>query len=90
MWKRSSKPAGAVLILTLLLSGGCATAPGMSAGQGPVDVTPALREHYHQAIEAMKAGQWETAIYRTRVHHPGKRPALGTLSQSRHRLRTHR
>jgi tetratricopeptide (TPR) repeat protein len=62
MWKRSSKPAGAVLILTLLLSGGCATAPGMSTEQGPVDITPALREHYHQAIEAMKAGQWETAI----------------------------
>jgi tetratricopeptide (TPR) repeat protein len=62
MWKRSSKPAGAVLILTLLLSGGCATAPGMSTEQGPVDITPALREHYHQAIEAMKADQWETAI----------------------------
>lgn len=62
MLKRSSKPARAVLILTLLLNGGCATAPGISAGPGPVDVTPALREHYHQAIEAMKAGQWETAI----------------------------
>ena len=62
MWKRFSKSACAALILALLLSGGCATAPGMSARQEPVDVTPALREHYHQAIEAMKAGQWETAI----------------------------
>jgi len=64
MWKRFSKSACAVLILTLLLSGGCATAPERSAGQEPVDVTPALREHYHQAIEAMKAGQWDTAITR--------------------------
>jgi tetratricopeptide (TPR) repeat protein len=62
MWKRFSKPACAALILTLLLSGGCATAPDRSAGQGPVDVTPVIREHYRQAIEAMKAGQWDAAI----------------------------
>jgi tetratricopeptide (TPR) repeat protein len=64
MWKRFSKPACAALILTLLLSGGCATAPDRSMEQRPVDVTPALREHYHQAIEAMKAGQWDVAITR--------------------------
>jgi tetratricopeptide (TPR) repeat protein len=62
MWKRYSKTDCAVLILTLLLVGGCATAPDRSTGQGPVEVTPVVREHYRQAIEAMKAGQWETAI----------------------------
>jgi len=64
MWKRSSKPACAALILTLLLGGGCANAPDRSTGQRPVDVTPALREQYRQAIEAMKAGQWDAAITR--------------------------
>jgi tetratricopeptide (TPR) repeat protein len=62
MWKRFSKSACTALILTLLLSGGCAIAPERSTGQGPVDVTPVIREHYHQAIEAMKAGQWDAAI----------------------------
>jgi tetratricopeptide (TPR) repeat protein len=62
MWKRSSKSACVVLILTLLLVGGCATAPERLTGQEPITVAPALREHYHQAIEAMKAGQWESAI----------------------------
>ena len=62
MWKRSSKSICVVLILTVLLIGGCANAPGKLTGQEPVSVTPALREHYHQAIEAMKAGQWKSAI----------------------------
>jgi len=63
MWKRFSKPA-AVLILTLLVAGGCASTPDRSTGQGPVDVTPVLREHYRQAIESMKAGEWDAAITR--------------------------
>jgi tetratricopeptide (TPR) repeat protein len=62
MWKQFSKPAWAALILALLLSGGCATAPDRFTGQKPVDVTPALHEHYRQSIEAMKAGQWDAAI----------------------------
>jgi tetratricopeptide (TPR) repeat protein len=64
MWKRFSKPVFTALIMALLLNGGCATAPERFARQGPVDVTPVLREHYRQAIEAMKAGQWDTAITR--------------------------
>jgi len=64
MWKRFSKSVCTALILTLLLSGGCATAPERSTGQSPVGVTPGLRQHYSQAIEAMKAGQWEAAISR--------------------------
>jgi tetratricopeptide (TPR) repeat protein len=64
MWKRFSKSACAALILTLLLAGGCANAPDRSTGQRPVDVTPVLREQYRQAIETMKAGQWDAAITR--------------------------
>jgi tetratricopeptide (TPR) repeat protein len=62
MWKQSSKLACAALILTLLLGGGCASAPDRSPSQGPVAVTPALREQYRQAIDAMKAGRWDAAI----------------------------
>ena len=62
MWKPSSKFAGTTLVLTLLLGGGCATTSERTPGQQPAAVTSALREHYGQAIEAMKAGQWTLAI----------------------------
>jgi tetratricopeptide (TPR) repeat protein len=62
MWKRSSNSVCVVLVLIVLLVDGCATAPERFTGQKQVNVTPALRERYHQAIEAMKAGQWQSAI----------------------------
>jgi tetratricopeptide (TPR) repeat protein len=62
MWKPSSESGGAALVLTLLLVGGCAIAPGRPAEQASVDVSPALRERYRLAIEAMKARRWPVAI----------------------------
>lgn len=62
MWKRSSKFACAALILTVLQGVGCSTAPDRPPGQEPVAATPALREQYRQAIDAMKAGRWDAAI----------------------------
>jgi tetratricopeptide (TPR) repeat protein len=62
MWKRFSKPAGATFVLMLLLGGGCASAPERTPAQEAVAVTPALREQYREAIEAMKAGRWDVAI----------------------------
>ena len=61
MWKQSSKLSGAVIV-TVLLGSGCATTPEGSSPQAPAAVTPALEAQYHQAIESMKAGQWEAAI----------------------------
>jgi tetratricopeptide (TPR) repeat protein len=62
MWKPSSEFAGAALVLTLLLGGGCSSVSERPVGPASVDVSPALRERYHQAIEAMKTGQWPVAI----------------------------
>jgi tetratricopeptide (TPR) repeat protein len=62
MWKRSSKLACTTLILTVLQGVGCSTAPDRPPGQESVAATLALRDQYYQAIDAMKAGQWDAAI----------------------------
>lgn len=62
MWKRSSKFASTALILTVLQGVGCSTSPDRPPGQESVAATPALRDQYRQAIDAMKAGRWDAAI----------------------------
>ena len=63
MWKPSDEFAGAALVL-VLLGGGCATGPERPPGLASADVSAALRDRYSQAIAAMKAGEWQTAIDR--------------------------
>jgi tetratricopeptide (TPR) repeat protein len=58
---RSNKLAG-VLLVALLLNGGCATTPDRSASRAPGAVSPALQSQYGQALAAMKTGQWQAAI----------------------------